>query len=170
MAKCHRPLGEVEQVYLCEQIRGLALLARDPNNPWRHVERRRISAILWQWTADAVNTSTGAVDPGVYKYNCRVHIATRQGIALAKIGSVGLRHEHAVPRMFITDRIIKRDLSAGDIFHLLRRLCVAVIVTKEEDRKLRPKNKMPLGWSWDDGDPYARYVHSELDGALVRPR
>jgi acetyl-CoA acetyltransferase len=133
----------------------------------RELARREVALTLWRWTADAVLSSSGAVKQDAYKYNTNVHTATKSAKAARAAGSAGLRHEHAVPRVVLARRIVDDDLSTEAIFELLDKFCVAVIVTAEEDRRLRPRNEMPPDWSW--GDRYARYVHSNLYDELEFP-
>ncbi len=165
----YRPLNAIERRYLCSFIRALVPVARDSSHPMRELARKQIALTLWRWTADAVRTDTGIVKQDAHKYNTTVHAATRDAIADSASGGAGLRHEHVVPRIVLADQIITLDLQENDIFVLLTRFCVAAIVTVAEDRRLRPKNAMPSGWSWNGGDPYARYAYSNLDTVLRRP-
>jgi hypothetical protein len=133
----------------------------------RDVARREISLAMWRWTADGVNIETGIVKRDALKYNVRVHPASREAISTqVSGGGQELRHEHAVPRIFLAKRIIELDLDVAAIQSLLKRFCRAVIVTRSEDKDLKPRNRMPNDWKWEGGDPYARYVTSKLRDKL----
>jgi hypothetical protein len=165
----YRPLNATERKYLCWFIRALVPIARDSHHPMRDLARREISMTMWRWTADAYHIPTGKVKQDAFKYNPLVHAITKSAKTEFLVGSPKLRHEHAVPRMALTKRIVEHDLDEDGIYGLLERLCVAVIVTVREDRKLKPKDKMPSNWDWNEGHPYQRYVDSGLNGELIFP-
>jgi hypothetical protein len=129
--------------------------------------REQIAVTMWRWTADAVDTEKRVVKKDAYKYDFDIHAATKS--AKATKTKKGLRHEHAVPRMVLARLIIDLDLPVDGIFKLLDRLCVAVVVTRAEDLKLKPRNKMPDGWKWENGDPYERYKFSGIFDELEFP-
>lgn len=157
----YRPLGEKEQRHLARFIRFLVPVARDGNHPLSHMARRQIAVWLWRWTADAVDDE-GIVKQDTFKYNVDVHAATPAAREAQRAGSAGLRHEHAVPRMVLARRIIDENLEEDEILSFLRRYCVAVVVTKDEDSRLKPKNEMPRDWDWQTGHCYARYEFSKI--------
>jgi hypothetical protein len=117
---------------------------------------------MWRWTADGVDVESGRVVMDALKYDVTVHRSTREAREAARVGIRGLRHEHVVPRTLLARRIIEGDLDVTAIAALLTRCCRAVIVTREQDALIRPRDAMPDIWDWDSGDPYARYVHSKI--------
>jgi hypothetical protein len=119
-----------------------------------------IAIAMWRWTADGVDKETGRVVRDALKYDVSVHGATKEAREATSVR--GLRHEHIVPRALLARRIIDEDLNTTAIVVLLTRCCRAVIVTREQDKVLRPREAMPPAWDWEVGDPYARYVHSNL--------
>ena len=142
----------------------LVPVARDQRHPMRALARREIALAMWRWTADAFDTRENLVRQDAFKYNVKVHPATRAAREVAELGSAGLRHEHAVPRQFLADRIIELDPDPQGILGLLEKWCKAVVVTEEEERRVLPKSGMPDGWSWETGSPYApRYEHSGVE-------
>jgi hypothetical protein len=169
MKQPYRILGMRERRYLCAFVRILVPVARDAEHPMSDLARREIALVMWRWTADAVDKSTGVVKQDAFKYNVRVHVATKNARTAAAVGSAVLRHEHVVPRGELARRIIDRDLDENAIYDFLDRLCIPAIVTVDEDRRLQPRNRMPVGWDWNSGDPYERYRRSELYDDLVFP-
>lgn len=68
-----------------------------------------------------------------------------------------LRHEHAVPLIYLTEKILltlPSSTSVEEILVLIRRYGKVVIIEREEDKNLSPKNTMPDNWK---GDIFARY-------------
>src|SRR5580698_501835 len=141
----YRDLKSTERMYICLFICALVPVARDQRHPMRKLARREIARSLWRWTADAVEIKSGAVKQDGFKYDCRVHPHT---IEASKAQRKERRHEHAVPRMLLADRIIDTNLNEEGVFKLLERFCRAVVVTKEQDSRLKPRHKMPEGWKW----------------------
>ena len=166
MAK-YSKLGKNEQKHLAQLAGCFVVIAGQPNHPMREVARWAIREILWRWTADGVKTS-GFVRVDAIKYDAKVHPSTAAARRLfAKLGKKGLRHDHVVPRKMLADRMIEQNMDAQKILRFLRRFCHAAIVTTKEHDKLKPRDQMPLGWTWRDGDPFARYTCSSI--RLRRP-
>ncbi len=128
-------LGRRERRYLCSFVRILVPVARDAEHPMSDLARREIALVMWRWTADAVDKSTGVVKQDAFKYNVHVHVASKNARTSAALESAGLRHEHVVPRGELARRIIDRDLEENAIYDLLDRLCIPAIVTADEDRR-----------------------------------
>jgi hypothetical protein len=70
-----------------------------------------------------------------------------------------LTHEHAVPRRVIIHHLLglenPEEAVVGEVLH---RFCVAVVITKEQDKRLNDaglRQRMPVGW--DGADVWARY-------------
>jgi hypothetical protein len=85
--------------------------------------------------------------------------------AVASAGHIGhlvLRHDHAIPRKVLADRLMTlSDRSPTSIQNFLERYCLGVTITKADDDQLTKhglRSKMPDGWDW--GDPLARYSSS----------
>lgn len=169
ISQLFRPLRAKERRYLSTFIRTLVPVVRDAEHPMRELARKEIALTMWRWTADGFHIPSRVVKQDAFKYNVHIHTATKNAKAAAAAGSANLRHEHAVPRMELTRYIVKHNMDEEGIFRVLERLCVAVIVTADEERKVRPKNTMPPSWDWLTGNPYERYVYSRLDDQLVFP-
>lgn len=78
--------------------------------------------------------------------------------AIKKSLSDNLRHEHSVPLIYLAENILfkmSKDATELDIFEKIKTFGIVVIMTREEDSKLVPKNKMPD--NWDKQDVFARY-------------
>lgn len=155
----YRHLDEAERLQICDFIRAQVLVAKDEEHVFRKFARWQISLLLWRWTADAYCQWEDVIRPDAIKYNVEMVPATKKARELRKRSIRGLRHEHCVPRIVLTDLIIKGDLSTDQIYKLLARHCRAVIVTQEEDQKLSEygKKTMGEGWEWETGCPYDRY-------------
>jgi hypothetical protein len=79
-----------------------------------------------------------------------------------------LIHEHPVPRKVIRTKLFAlRKPSPDNVFRLLKKLCVGVVLSKKEDallNKLGLRAAMPSGWN--ETDIWARYTEAKIK----RPR
>lgn len=70
-----------------------------------------------------------------------------------------LIHEHIVPRKVMISALMNMENPTPDkIFNYLKKYCIGVVVTKEEDIRLNKaglRSKMPN--SWNEDDPWERY-------------
>lgn len=86
--------------------------------------------------------------------------------ALAASPDTSLVHEHVVPKSVIISRLFElSEPSPGDVKNVLEKLCIGVVVTKEEDLRLNAlglRSAMPTNWC--GSDPWARY---QLAGIAV---
>jgi hypothetical protein len=78
-----------------------------------------------------------------------------------------LRHEHAVPRKLILERLmVGEPLAQAELMALLDRLCLGVVLTREEDAALNAHFRSSMPPHWDIGDPaadaFARYRHPSV--------
>lgn len=72
--------------------------------------------------------------------------------------SDNLRHEHSVPLIYLAEKILfemPRDSTELEIFQKIKTFGAVVIMTRDEDKNLELKNKMPE--NWDQQDIFARY-------------
>jgi hypothetical protein len=159
----YRRLNDQEQTYICQIIHSLLPVARDATHPMREIARWFITQGMWRWTADGVDLQTGVATVEAIKYSVVHYPATATAQAVAQAGSGGLRHEHAVPIGVLACRIIEQNPDIQGIQTLLRNFCKVAIVTKEEDKLLKPRSAMPDGWNWGDGNPYQRYEDAHLN-------
>lgn len=165
----YRPLGKEEQRFLCEYIAKLVPTARDQKgHPMSEVALYLMSMAMWRWTADGVGPGHKAKLDAL-KYDYTRLPSTRNARHLIGKGLPGARHEHVVPRMYLARLIRDEAMSTNEIERLLRRVCRATIITKEQDASVRPRNSMPKGWCWKDGDIYARYP-AKLRRQLREPK
>ena len=76
----------------------------------------------------------------------------------------GLVHEHVVPRSIIRKELFAlRNPSITTLKRLLDRLCIGVVVTKEEDDHLRSlKLHASMPDDWDGQDVWARYRKANI--------
>jgi hypothetical protein len=136
---------------VAEIISYFASIAYDTEHPLRKLARHIIIRdLLWRWTADGVEQKTGVVCADVLKY-CRRYHRTSKSAEKAR----DLRHEHAVPRKLLADRMIEKKMNTEKIFRFLEAFCKVVIITKSEHDKLG--RCMPEGWNWRRGSVFARY-------------
>ena len=169
-AKCYLPIGKKEKTCIAGFIGKLAAVATQNMHPMCRIARWQTALAIWRWTADAVETDSKFVIKDAGKYNFSLQIASRAAIKHGrKHGINGLRHEHAVPRQQLADKIISEKMTDTQIVNFLNKFCVAVIVTKDEDSLLRPRNEMPDAWIWDKKDIFRRYLGSHLFESLVCP-
>lgn len=159
---CHGLLA-AHLVTIAETIAELADEARDPRNPFRQMARAAMKWHIWRWTADGFDTTQNLVRFDALK-NCCHHLSASnaaRGIWTAageKPSGKLLRHEHAVPTNEVVKVLLAGPRDAPSVEDTLRRLCHAVVVTKDEDARFRRaglQSKMPPGW--DGQDPWARY-------------
>jgi hypothetical protein len=75
-----------------------------------------------------------------------------------------LIHEHVVPRKIIREKLFAlRKPSVTSVKRVLEKYCIGVVVTKEEDdrlRDLRLHASMPE--DWDKKDVWARYKKADI--------
>lgn len=152
--------------------RAAAVAERTPSI--KRVALRQIKDLAWRWTADAVDARTGIVVPDAVKY-ALTHLphTTKAAAAAAdargRLGAV-LRHEHAVPRSVLAERVLEigsKDHSA--IFALCTTYCVAALLSLAEDHKLNGlglQRTMPAECSWGTS-PTARYETAKIK--LLQP-
>ena len=71
----------------------------------------------------------------------------------------GLVHEHVVPRKIIRAKLFAlRKPNIASVKRILNSLCIGVVVTKEEDDRLRQlKLHASMPDDWDHKDIWARY-------------
>src|ERR1035437_8238166 len=71
----------------------------------------------------------------------------------------GLVHEHLIPRKVVREMLLNLDHPFPEAVNdILERLCIGVVVTKAEDKRLKDlglNSKMPA--YWDQQDLWARY-------------
>ncbi len=71
----------------------------------------------------------------------------------------GLVHEHLIPRKVVREMLLNlKDPSPEAVNDILERLCIGVVVTKEEDTRLNDlglNSQMPP--DWDQQNLWARY-------------
>ena len=171
VAPRYRDLNTEERLQICEFIRSHVPLAQDDKHAFRRFARWQISLLLWRWTADAFCLRKKVIQPDAAKYNVALLPATLNARKLRANSIRGLRHEHTVPRIVLTDLIIEGDLDVDQIYDLLTRHCRAVIVTLEEDQELSKHGKKTMGSDWEreTGCPYARYKAAGLLDQIVWP-
>lgn len=75
----------------------------------------------------------------------------------------GGHREHAVPLSKLRDHaflLFNSDVSIQDVAKMLRKYLIIVHIDRDEakyiDRDLKLKKAMPVGWTFEDGDPLAR--------------
>lgn len=148
------------KIVLAERIHSLIPHAKNKNDPLFKFARTEIMSLLWRFTADGMKKGYLARD--AIKYKCTHIPYTQKAKAVLNSNETkGLRHEHAVPRKFIAEEIIKRNESPVEICSFIDQYCKAVLVTKEEDSRLKPKSSMPDSWDWND-DIYQRYNDANI--------
>ena len=176
-----RRLNEDEQRHICRFIRLLVTFARDNRHPMREVARLQIAYSLWHWTADAVDTETGAVVWDGIKHDVDFLFSSlaaswvaedardaRAGRRLYEKYVLGLRHEHVVPRTLLAQRMIEEDMELDCIYAFLSVSCKAVILTKEEYDLIQPRDRMPAGWNWGE-NLYQRYIDAGCTNEFLVP-
>ena len=161
------------QAVLSEEIaRQLPLARQGPRTAWAY---RIIDNYLWFWTADGEDEQ-GEIgrDKLKYSFDFLWHSQAACGLSRAACAArrpeeaaTDLRHEHAVPKSLIQDRLLRSPgIDAKEVMAVLEQHCRAVILTNEEDKKLNKffRNSMPSPWDIDDpnADPFARYKHQAL--------
>lgn len=128
--------------------------------------------ILWHWTERDGKFHQG---PITKKKGCPLWSA--KTLELLKKGDIHpkniqnkFRHEHIVPRAALKNIILAPNSNWDEkgLESLLRPCCRAVIVEKEEDKTLLPRNQMPKGWKWDVDSPWARYLEVKVYEARVK--
>jgi hypothetical protein len=168
-----RPLNHDEQIELAKIIRQFVPLARSEGHFLHKWAKGHIADLLWCWTASAIKLQSGRVKNDAYKYDVRVHPATAKAMRVVQTKSIKqLRHEHAIPRSLLAQRIVDKDMNEEGIVDFLRKHCHAAIVLDSEDGQLdkaRLRKKMPENWDWESGDAYARYKEVGLLDALTWP-
>jgi len=79
--------------------------------------------------------------------------------------SIGLRHEHAVPLLFLVEEILftlPRNSSLEGIYSEIKEYGKVVIITRDEDKMLKPSKTMPEGWSENNKNGvFARYKNDD---------
>lgn len=156
------PLGAREKRWLAELIWQLRPTARNMGDPMRRVARREISLCMWHWTADGIDQQAHLVGVNAIKYNFELLPYTTGAHLAMEAGHFSLlRHEHSVPRTYFADYLIEHEFgSVAEVQICMENYCRAVIVTKREDALLL-RDRMPDGWSWQEGHVYARYAHAQ---------
>ncbi len=148
----YKPLDRKEKMLVAEIISYFVSIARDTKHPLRKLARTIIMRdLLWRWTADGVERKTGAVKPDVLKYCRRSHRVSKRAEKARD-----LRHEHAVPRKLLADRMIDTGMNTKQVFRFLEGFCKVVIITRSE-HKTKLRGGMPEGWNWRRGSAFARY-------------
>lgn len=83
-----------------------------------------------------------------------------------------LIHEHTIPRRVLIEELMSLKSTSPSLIHdFLSRYCFATVVTKDEDELLRKaglNSKMPIGWTFSNGDVMARYVEAHLSPTIVK--
>lgn len=76
-----------------------------------------------------------------------------------------LTHEHSIPKSIIIQKLLNLPKpTQAAVKQILTKYCIAVIITREEDKKLNDiglRSKMPD--DWDNKDVYARYHRAKID-------
>ena len=171
----YRPLGAEQKQFIASEICRLVHTARDTQHlSWR-TARFIIDSLLWSWTADGIDND-GYVGRDKLKYDCNYQMHTREAkrIWLTKgRRGAGLRHEHAVPRREIIQCLLEKPRTEAETLELLERLCFAVVVTKDEEKKFTGalRNSMPRPWNCAaHGEALlARYNEVGLSDQVIKP-
>jgi hypothetical protein len=120
------------------------------------LSKNLVDVVCWRWTADAFVGGKNQRD--AIKYACEYQYHTKDASLCQDRKQ--LRHEHMVPRAVLHQQVLQAD-NESDIYHLLKTLCVAAVVTKPEDKLLNGvglRQTMPVGWSPDQARAaFARY-------------
>jgi hypothetical protein len=148
------PLTEQDRNEILEYIVSLACRASQSITLRRFYERK-LSDALWDWTASGYSRK-GNWKNDAYKYCVDTHRSTAES---KRADKKELRHEHAVPRNLLVQRIIACSSQPDAVKETLDKFAIAVVITKAEDARLNKKGlraKMPND-NWWEHDPYARY-------------
>jgi len=127
------------------------------------IEKRLFNLLIWCYTECSDNTSWSRNKHYGQRY------WSKKALELfiknkGKVLGIGLIHEHAVPKSLLINEIINYK-SELKIKRLLNLFCKAVIVTKDEDRKLNKlfKSKMPFK-EWTRSEFwFSRYTQSGIE-------
>jgi hypothetical protein len=115
-------------------------------------KRAFVNLTLWNWS----------VHGGKYTTRLRSSIAHA---AILERRRVALRHDHAVPRKLLIERIMANTgPSKSDLYSFLKEFCVGVTITKDEDTQLSKcglRSRMPKDWAW--ADVRARYSVGRIE-------
>ncbi|WP_437741322.1 hypothetical protein WMF39_37605 [Sorangium sp. So ce1504] len=171
------PLAADHKRFIAAEIARLAHFARNEQHPMQTTARALVDTLLWCWTADGVDPSSGQAGRDKMKYNFEYQRFTLAAhTKRSEQGTVaGLRHEHIVPRCALIDCILSEPglRTEEAVFTFLEHNCFAVIITKDQDDVLSQKFKdsMPPSWNWEsaDADPFVRYREAGLDDEILGP-
>jgi hypothetical protein len=170
------PLGSDQKRYLCDEISRQISSARDPRRAAWAI--KLIHECFWFWTADGVDDQ-GRVGRDKLKYSVDALWHSESVCGLSRTDcerghpskvrhpTSNLRHEHAVPRKLILERLLAgAPLAQEQLLGLLERLCLGVVLTKDEDAALNAHFQRAMPPAWDIGDPaadpFARYRHPDV--------
>ena len=137
-----------------EIAKTIALLFDSKNNIPDYLKTKLLDSLLWATTE---YNDSGKKDKyfGQPFWSERalkqILINKKSGVNLEK----DLRHEHAVPKKLIKDKILTlKNKSEEEIFNILDKLGHAVIISKDEDEKL---NRLHRSSSPNLYDVFSRY-------------
>jgi hypothetical protein len=169
------PLGSDQKRYLCDEIARQVSCARDPRQAAWAI--KLIHECFWFWTADGVDDH-GRVGRDKLKYSVdylwhseSVCGLSREACASDHAPTVrhqmsNLRHEHAVPRKLILERLmVSEPLAQAELLALLEHFCLGVVLTREDAAlNSRFQRSMPPSWDITDqaADAFARYRHPSV--------
>jgi hypothetical protein len=171
-AALYHPLSDSHLRDLAAEIAHSLRMAQDEGNILAKVHETTLDRVLFsRWTASGV-TSQGVVSFNALKHNCFAlrHSANaaavwtelgqpRSVLARRPDGRPYLIHDHAVPKPELRRRLAPLAGDDDAVFAALKRLCVAAVITPEEQDALRLaglESAMPLGWKGED--PWQKYA------------
>ena len=103
------------------------------------------------------------------KHYCQLNPLEEKGLKAC----VNLRHEHAVPRKIIKEKIINilnkqnnsnKNSKIKEVYKIINKYSKSVVVTKDEEKKLNEKGlKQKMPKDWDEKKWYARYEKSGIN-------
>jgi hypothetical protein len=168
----HQPLLPVHRRHLAELLAQLAPYAADPAHPLNTHAAHLLSTICWYWSADGYDPNAKRVVRDAFKtdwtrlrYTKEAHDQWQLNLALRKANRkhkefAQIRHDHAVPRKKLLELMVRNPITVDRVEDVMSRLCVGVLVTKEQHEKTLLKSTMPP--NWDEQDPYARYHYAKI--------
>lgn len=173
----YRPLSSAHKEFIAAEICRLVRIARDEAHSSRRTAKFLIDTLLWCWTADGIDDAGDAGrDKLKYSFEYQRHARAAKALWISNgRRPTGLRHEHAVPRKELLRCLLEspQPRSEAETLEFLDRLCFAVIVTKDEDDKLKGalRDTMPAPWSCSvSGEQrFARYRAVGIRDDIIEP-
>jgi hypothetical protein len=140
------PLREDDRAWLATEVhRLLPLLSNPRRQAWAY---KLIDNLLWFWTADAVHPD-GQVKRDAIKYDPRLLHHTNAALRSLTHGvstnDEKVQHEHAGERAEIIAVLKQHATTVVEVTEILKALNFAVLVTKDEHRRLG-KRSWPADW------------------------